>query len=60
MDDVIPALAKKKTQWNEDLFFGVMCAPQKLSIYYTESNCNDWYVTHFATFPFSFPEFAMI
>jgi len=29
-------LAKKKTQWKEDLFFTVKCVPQKLSKYYTE------------------------
>jgi len=29
-------LAKKKTQWNEDLFFAVKIARQKLSKYYIE------------------------
>jgi len=36
MDGVMQALAKKKTQWKEDLFFAVKCARQKLSKYYTE------------------------
>jgi len=36
MDGVIRALANKKTQWKEDLFFAVKCALQKLSKYYTE------------------------
>jgi len=36
MDVVMRALAKKKTQWKEDLFFTVKCARQKLSKYYTE------------------------
>jgi len=30
------ALAKKKTQWKEDLFFAVKCAWQKLSKYYSK------------------------
>jgi len=36
MDGVMRALAKKKTQWKEDLFFAVKCARQKISKYYTE------------------------
>jgi len=36
MDGVMRALAKKKTQWKEDLFFAVKLAQQKLSEYYTE------------------------
>jgi len=36
MDGVMRALAKKKTEWKEDLFFAVKCARQKLSKYYTE------------------------
>jgi len=36
MDGVMQALAKKKKQWNEDLFFAVKCAWQKVSKYYTE------------------------
>jgi len=36
MDGVMRALAKKKTQWKEDLFFAVKCVQQKLSTYYTE------------------------
>jgi len=36
MDGVMRALAKKKTQWKEYLFFAVKCARQKLSKYYTE------------------------
>jgi len=35
-DGVMRALAKKKTQWKEDLFFAVKCTQQKLSKYYTE------------------------
>jgi len=31
MDGVLRALAKKKTQWKEDLYFAVKFAPQKLS-----------------------------
>jgi len=31
MDGVMPALAKKKTQWKEDLYLAVKCAQQKLS-----------------------------
>jgi len=38
MDGVMPALAKKKTQWKEDLFFAVKFARQKLSKYCTEVN----------------------
>ena len=34
MDGVMRALAKKKTQWKEDLFFAVKLARQKLSKYY--------------------------
>jgi hypothetical protein len=30
------ALAKKKTQWKEDLYFAMKLAWQKLSKYYTE------------------------
>jgi hypothetical protein len=36
MDGVMRALAKKKTQWKEDLFFAVKFAWQKLSKYYTK------------------------
>jgi len=36
MDGVMPALAKKKTRWKEDLFFTVKLARQKLSKYYAE------------------------
>jgi len=34
MDGVMRTLAKKKTQWKEDLFFAVKLARQKLSKYY--------------------------
>ena len=34
MDGVMPSLAKKKTQWKEDLYFAVKVAHQKLSKYY--------------------------
>jgi hypothetical protein len=34
MDGVMRALAKKKTQWKEDLFFAVKLARQKLSKYH--------------------------
>jgi len=36
MDGVMRALANKKTQWKEDLFFAVKLARQKLSKYYAE------------------------
>jgi len=36
MDGVMRALAKKKTQWKEDLFFRVKLARQKLCEYYAE------------------------
>jgi len=36
MDGVLRALAKKKTQWKEDLYFAVKFARQKLSKYYAE------------------------
>ena len=36
MDGMMRALAKKKTQWKEDLFFTVKLARQKLSKYYAE------------------------
>jgi hypothetical protein len=36
MDGVLRALAKKKTQWKEDLFFAVKFAGRKRSTYYTE------------------------
>jgi len=36
MDGVMRALAKKKTQWKEDLFFTVKLARQMLSKYYAE------------------------
>jgi len=36
MDGVLRALAKKKTQWKEDLYFTVKFARQKLSKYYAE------------------------
>jgi hypothetical protein len=36
MDGVMRALAKKKTQWKEDLFFAVKLARQKLSKCYAE------------------------
>jgi hypothetical protein len=36
MDGIMQALAKKKTQWKEDLIFAVKCAWQKLSKYYTK------------------------
>jgi len=36
MDGMIRALAKKKTQWKEDLFFAVKLARQKISKYYAE------------------------
>jgi len=36
MDSVMRAMAKKKTQWTEDLFFAVKLARQKLSKYYVE------------------------
>jgi hypothetical protein len=36
MDGVMQALAKKKTQWKQDLFFTVKLAQQKLYKYYAE------------------------
>jgi len=36
MDGILRALAKKKTQWKEDLYFAVKFARQKLSKYYAE------------------------
>jgi len=36
MDGVMRALAKKKTQWQEDLFFALEFARQQLSKYYTD------------------------
>jgi hypothetical protein len=36
MDGVMRALAKKKTEWKEELFFAVKLARQKLSKYYAE------------------------
>ena len=36
MDGVMPALAKEKTPWKEDLFFAVKLAQQKLSKDYAE------------------------
>jgi hypothetical protein len=36
MDGMMRALAKKMTQWKEDLFFAVKCAQQMMSKYYTE------------------------
>jgi len=36
MDGFKGALANKKTQWNEDLFFAVKLAQQRLSKYYAE------------------------
>ena len=36
MDGVMIAVAKKKTQWKEDLFFAVELARQKLSKYDAE------------------------
>ena len=36
MDGAIRGLAKKKTQWKEDVFFPVKLARQKLSKYYAE------------------------
>jgi len=36
MEGVMRALARKKTQWKEDLFFTVKLARQKLSKYYPE------------------------
>jgi len=36
MDGMLWALAKKMTQWTEDLFFAVKLAWQKLSTYYPE------------------------
>src|SRR5258705_6567987 len=35
MHGMMRALAKKKTQWKQNLFFAVKCARQKLSKYYT-------------------------
>jgi len=36
MDGVMRAVAKKKTQWKQDLYFAVKCTRQKLSKYYSE------------------------
>jgi len=36
LDGVMRALAKKKTQWKEDVFFAMKFARQKLARYYTE------------------------
>jgi hypothetical protein len=36
IDGVMRTLAKKMSQWKEDLFFVVKCTQQKLSKYYTE------------------------
>jgi hypothetical protein len=36
MDGLMRALAKKKTQWKEDMFFTVKLARQKLSKYSAE------------------------
>jgi len=38
MDGVMPALAWRKTQWKEDMFFTVKLARQKLSKYYADVN----------------------
>jgi len=38
MDGVMQALAKKKTQWKDNLYFAIECAWQKLSKYHTEVN----------------------
>jgi len=38
MNGVMRALARKKTQWKENLFFSVKLARQKLSKYYPEVN----------------------
>ena len=36
MDGVMPALAKEKTPWKEDLFFALKLARQNLSKYFPE------------------------
>jgi len=36
MDGVMRALAKKNTQWKEDMIYAVKLPRQKLSKYYTE------------------------
>jgi len=36
MDGVMQALARKKTQWQDSLYFAVKFAQQKLSKYYTK------------------------
>jgi len=36
MDGIMQALAKKKTQWKEELFLAVKLAWQKVSKYYAE------------------------
>jgi len=36
MDGIMQALARKQTEWNEDLFFAVKLARQKLSKYFAE------------------------
>jgi len=36
MDGIMQALAKKKTQWKEDIFFSVKFVRQKLFKYYIE------------------------
>jgi hypothetical protein len=38
MDGVMQALAKKNTQWTENLFFAMNLACQKMSWYYAEAN----------------------
>jgi len=36
MDGVMRALAKKKNEWNNDLYFAVKLVQRKVSKYYTE------------------------
>jgi len=60
MDGMMRALAKKKTQWKEDLFFAVELARQKLSKYYAEVTPENGHASHFGSHPRFFPEVAIV
>jgi len=60
MDGVMWALAKKKTQWKENLFFAVKLARQQLPKYYTEVTPTTGRLPIDAQILDAFPEVAIV
>jgi len=60
MDGVMPALAKKKTQWKEDLYFAVKVGCIEAVQIFCQSDSNNLSAFHFSAYHSSFPEVAIV